>query len=173
MKKDMSKIFLVGPMGSGKTTIGKQLAKMLKLPFYDADLEIESRTGVAIAWIFDLEGEAGFRRRESQIIDTLTQEDKIILATGGGVILKPENRQFLMSRGYVIYLKVSLEEQFRRIEKSNNRPLLETDDRMTKLIKLAKEREPLYQEVADFSIDTDKLTISKILQNIVEHIQMK
>ncbi|MEM1244690.1 MAG: shikimate kinase AroK, partial [Pseudomonadota bacterium] len=152
-------IFLVGPMGAGKTTIGKLLAKKLNKPFLDADQELERQTGVNIPWIFDVEGEAGFRYREAAIIDTLTQEKDIVLATGGGAVLKKQNRQALKNRGKVIYLSVDVKTQIGRTEKGHQRPLLQIDNVKKKLEELYNIRHPIYMEIADYHVATNKYTI--------------
>ncbi|MGB1090683.1 MAG: shikimate kinase AroK [Oceanobacter sp.] len=149
-------IFLVGPMGSGKTTIGRLLSAEFRLPFYDSDKFIEERCGANIPWIFDMEGEAGFRDREEQAIDILTQSDAIVLATGGGAILRDINRQHLSNRGIVIYLRTSVEQQISRTAKDKNRPLLQTANPSEVLRKLFEQRDPLYQEVADIVLETDR-----------------
>ncbi len=161
-------LFLVGPMGAGKSTIGRQLSRRLKMPFHDSDHEIEKRTGVDIPLIFELEGEAGFRRRESAIIDELTQLPGIILATGGGAILDPENRSHLKSRGTVIYLHTSVELQLRRTRRDRNRPLLQTGNPRAKLEELMAIREPLYREIADLVIDTDGMRVMDVVRQIIK-----
>ncbi|MGB5258997.1 MAG: shikimate kinase AroK, partial [Gammaproteobacteria bacterium] len=159
-------LFLTGPMGAGKSTIGRQLSKQLKRPFYDSDHEIEDRTGVDIPLIFELEGEAGFRKREAAIIDELTQLPDIILATGGGAILDPVTRQHLSERGTVIYLHTSVDQQLSRTWRDRNRPLLQTNDPRSRLAELMNEREPLYREIADLVIATD----GKRVQDVVKQI---
>lgn len=148
-------IFLVGPMGAGKSAVGRQLARMLKRRFIDADAEIEMRTGVDIPFIFEKEGEAGFRRREREIIDELTALDDIVLATGGGAVLDPGNRAALASRGVVVYLFASVEQQLARTQSSTHRPLLDTSDPGARLDWLMNERAPLYAEVATLTVNTD------------------
>lgn len=148
-------IFLVGPMGAGKTTIGKQLARKMKLRFVDADHEIEQRTGVEISLIFEIEGEEGFRDREQAMIEELTQDSNIVLATGGGVILREANRRALQTRGTVIYLNTSVEEALRRTARDRSRPLLQTNDPEQRMRALMQQREPLYRAVADLIVDTD------------------
>lgn len=149
------RIFLVGPMGAGKTTIGTALARALDLTFLDSDREIEQRSGVDIATIFDFEGEAGFRRRERSMIDELTTRDGIVLATGGGAVTDPDNRHNLAARGAVVHLDTSIEEQLRRTRHDRDRPLLQSGDRRATLERLAAERAPLYAEIADHVITTD------------------
>ncbi len=163
-------LFLTGPMGAGKSTIGRQLSKQLKRPFHDSDHEIETRTGVDIPLIFELEGEAGFRRREAAVIDELTQLPDIILATGGGAILDPLNRQHLRERGTVIYLHTSVDQQLKRTCRDRNRPLLQTDDPRGKLAALMAEREPLYREIADLVIDTDGKRVQDVVKQICKYL---
>jgi len=163
-------LFLTGPMGAGKSTIGRQLSKQLKRPFHDSDHEIETRTGVDIPLIFELEGEAGFRRREAAVLDELTQLPDIILATGGGAILDPLNRQHLRERGTVIYLHTSVDQQLKRTCRDRNRPLLQTDDPRGKLAALMAEREPLYREIADLVIDTDGKRVQDVVKQICKYL---
>lgn len=163
-------LFLTGPMGAGKSTIGRQLSKQLKLPFHDSDHEIEHRTGVDIPLIFELEGEAGFRKREAAIIDELTQLPGIILATGGGAILDPDNRQHLAGRGTVVYLHTSVDQQLRRTARDRHRPLLQTDNPRRKLADLMAEREPLYREIADVVIETDGKRVQSVVRQICDFL---
>lgn len=149
-------VFLVGPMGAGKSTIGRLLSAELKLDFYDSDKVIEERCGANIPWIFDMEGEAGFREREEQVIDELTQMGGIVLATGGGVIMREANRRHLSARGTVVYLCTSVEQQLARTAKDKNRPLLQTANPEAVLRDLFSKRDPLYREVADIIIETDQ-----------------
>ncbi len=151
----VNRVFLVGPMGAGKTTIGRALARQLKLEFIDSDTEIEERTGADIPWIFDVEGEEGFREREQQVIEELTRRDGIVLATGGGAILRPANRNVLGARGFVVYLHTSVDQQVERTSRDRRRPLLQTEDPRAVLEKLMAIRDPLYREIADYIIDTD------------------
>jgi shikimate kinase len=151
----MRSVFLIGPMGSGKTAVGRALAKQLGMPFADSDAEVESRTGVDIAYIFEREGEEGFRIRERDVIDALTQEAGIVLATGGGAVLLPENRERLTARGTVVFLETTVEQQLKRTRKSAHRPLLATADPRAKLEELAKIRDPLYRSIAAVTIRTD------------------
>jgi len=169
MYSDQS-IFIVGPMGAGKTTIGKKLALYLDRQFVDTDHLIVNRSGADIPWIFDIEGEQGFRRREAQICDEISREPSLVVATGGGIVLDPNNRQALASRGIVIYLKASIDELVERTSKDKNRPLLKTPDPRATIESILKEREPLYEEVADIVIDTQgsnsRNTINKILNQL-------
>lgn len=163
-------IFLVGPMGAGKSTIGRTLAKELKLAFYDTDEVIEERAGASIAWIYDIEGEEGFRRREQKVVDELTQKHNIVLATGGGVVMTPENRNALAGRGTVVYLKTSLAQQYERTKRDTKRPQLQTDNLETKLESLRSEHEPFYEELADMTFETDKLTVKAVSNNIIKFL---
>jgi len=172
MKPDQS-VFLVGPMGVGKTTIGRQLAKLLGYEFIDSDHEIEAKTGATIAWIFDVEGESGFRQREQAMIDTLTQRQGIVLATGGGAVINPDNRNALKQRGIVVYLKADVDELINRTAHDKNRPLLQTENPRQKLKDLIEEREPWYLEVADLVFDTQRKNSSasaNVLQKLLAKI---
>ena len=168
--KTPGSIFLTGPMGSGKSTIGRQLAKQLAMPFHDSDHEIERRTGVDIPLIFDLEGETGFRKRETGVIDELTRLPGIVLATGGGAILDPENRERLGDRGTVIYLHTSVDQQLSRTAHDRNRPLLQTPDPRTTLEELLAIRDPLYREIADLVIETDGMRVRDVVREIVRKL---
>jgi len=163
-------IFLVGPMGAGKTTIGRQLAKSLGMEFLDSDHEIEQRTGADIPLIFDLEGEAGFRHREQAVIDELTQRTGVVLATGGGAVLSAENRVHLSRRGRVIYLHASVDQLVTRTARDRNRPLLQTDDPHARLESLMAVRDPLYREVADLIIETGGRTVRQVVKQILGKI---
>jgi shikimate kinase len=163
-------LFLTGPMGAGKSTIGRQLAKQLGMPFYDSDHEIESRTGVDIPLIFELEGEAGFRKREAAIIDELTALPDIVLATGGGAILDPQNREHLKSRGRVIYLHATVNQQLRRTRKDRNRPLLQTGNPRAKLEELLEIRDPLYRETAGLIVETDGMRVRDVVKKIMQRL---
>lgn len=157
-------------MGAGKTAIGRELARLLKLDFLDADQELERRTGADIPLIFEKEGEAGFRRREREIIQELTQRQGLVLATGGGVVLDPANREAL-SRGFVIYLKATIEAQAARTGKNRNRPLLQSTDPKARLEELFAVRAPLYEGLARLTVDTDSGQVKKIAERIVEALQ--
>ncbi len=151
----MRSVFLIGPMGSGKTAVGKALARRLGRQFIDSDAEIESRTGVDIAYIFEREGEEGFRIRERDVIEALTQLPAIVLATGGGAVLLPENRERLATRGTVVLLDTTVDRQLERTRRSRHRPLLAGTDRRARLEELAKVRDPLYRSIAAITIRTD------------------
>ena len=166
MSTGQKNLFLIGPMGAGKTTIGRRLAKELDLEFFDCDHALEERTGVRISVIFEIEGEAGFRRRESQIIDTLSAKQGIVLATGGGAVLAPGNRQALRERGWVVYLKASVDRLFARTRKDKNRPLLQTENPKQRIEQLLTERDPLYRETADLIIETDHQSPNQTIKTI-------
>ncbi len=163
------RIFLIGPMGAGKTTLGQQLARALKLRFLDSDRVIEERTGADIPLIFELEGEEGFRRREAKIIDELTQQDGLVLATGGGAVLREENRRHLRQRGLVIYLHAPLAQLLERTRRDRNRPLLQTENPEARLRQLLEERTPLYRDTAHLTIETQghpRQTVQRLLQRL-------
>ena len=164
-------LFLVGPMGAGKSTIGRQLAKQLGLDFHDSDHEIEGRTGVDIPLIFEIEGEAGFRKREKTVIDELTRLPGIVLATGGGAILDRDNRKYLSERGRVIYLHTSVNQQLKRTARDRNRPLLQTENPRERLIGLMEVREPLYREIADLIINTDGKHVRNVVREILQLLE--
>src|SRR5450432_2587871 len=149
-------IFLIGPMGSGKTAVAKCLARVLDYPFYDSDHEIELRSGAEVPLIFEREGEAGFRRREREVIAELSARPRIVLATGGGAILDPDNRRDLASRGWVVYLETSIAQQAERAGRTRHRPLLHGADPKARLEELMRVREPLYREIADMRTATDR-----------------
>lgn len=161
-------IHLIGPMGAGKTTIGRLLAKTLDVRFVDSDREIEQRTGVSIPMIFEYEGEEGFRRREAEVLADLCGKDEIVLATGGGSILLPENREVLHERGFVVYLQCSVEKQLERTHKDSNRPLLKTQNPRQKLQELLQVREPLYRSLADFIVDTGEHSSRSAVRQILK-----
>ena len=171
MQKSGHKIFLVGLMGAGKTTIGKQLAQMLGYTFLDSDHEIEAHTGASIPLIFELEGEQGFRERETKMIDRLSQQNNIVMATGGGAVLREENRRMLVARGIVVYLAASLDQLYNRTRRDKNRPLLQTGNPRDKLASLIEEREPLYKAVADITVDTGRGNIKSTANYIKKQIQ--
>ncbi|MDH4074199.1 MAG: shikimate kinase AroK [Gammaproteobacteria bacterium] len=159
-------LFLVGPMGAGKSAVGRQLAKLLRLDFLDSDEEIENRTGVDIAFIFEKEGEAGFRVREAKVIDEVSALQGIVLATGGGAILDPDSRSRLGARGYVIYLHTTVDQQLDRTRRGRARPLLEQGNPREILESLMKVRDPLYREIADLVVETDGRRVREVALEI-------
>jgi shikimate kinase len=165
-----SNVFLIGPMGSGKTAVGRQVARGLDLPFYDSDAEIERRTGVDIPFIFDKEGETGFREREREAIEALTAMSGIVLATGGGAVLLPQNRQLLGARGRVVYLQTSVAQQVHRVRHGRHRPLLDDGDPAGRLGQLMDARAPLYAEVADITVATDGRRVQAVAEQILREL---
>jgi shikimate kinase len=162
-------IFLVGPMGSGKTAVGRQVARLASLPFLDSDHEIEQQTGADIPLIFEREGEAGFRRREREMIDRLTARTGIVLATGGGAVLDGDNRRHLRERGWVVYLETSVAQQAERAGRTRNRPMLgNASDPQQRLAELMQVREPLYREVADFTAVTTRRRVRAVAEQVVQ-----
>jgi len=164
----MQNIILIGPMGSGKTTVGKQLAKRARMDFVDSDHMIEERCGVSISTIFDIEGEEGFRKREAKMLTELCARPGIVLATGGGAIVSEENRIMLRKSGYVVYLKTSIETQLARTQKNQNRPLLENVDAQGKLTQLMEERGALYEQEADLIVTSGERVVSKVVEEIIQ-----
>jgi shikimate kinase len=167
----MPNIFLVGPMGAGKSTVGRQLAEALGFEFKDTDQEIQRRTGVDIPTIFEFEGEAGFRQRERQVIEDLIQEDGIVLATGGGAVLRADNRQDLAARGVVIYLHCTADQQYARTARDRSRPLLDTPDPLTRLREIMEVRDPLYRQVADMVVSTEKRGTASVVKEIRRRLE--
>ncbi|HET6565403.1 MAG TPA: shikimate kinase AroK [Xanthomonadales bacterium] len=167
----MRNVFLVGPMGSGKTTIGQKLAQRLGLEFHDTDQEIQGRTGVDISLIFEIEGEEGFRERESKVLDELTASKGVLVATGGGAVLRESNRRWLRERGVVIYLKASVEQQLARLRHDKTRPLIQLEDREARLLELARLRDPLYAELADFTFPARNRSVEASVDRIVQTLQ--
>lgn len=165
-----STYFLIGPMGAGKTTIGRKLAEELGLEFLDTDEEIERRTGTTISIIFDIEGEEGFRAREQKVLDDFSQSGGAVIATGGGSILTGENQRIMSERGTVIYLATTVAEQMRRTRNKRNRPLLETDDPEATLKDLAAERDPLYERLADIQVESDGRRASSVVKEIIDKL---
>ena len=171
MSTPQANIFLVGLMGSGKTTIGRALAKRLNLRFVDADHEIESRTGASITLIFEIEGEASFRQREADVISDLTQQQGIVLATGGGAILNQESRRSLRERGTVVYLRASAGSLVQRTSHDRQRPLLQTADPRARIEELMRQRAPLYEEVAHITVETERPNVQSVVQNILVQLE--
>ncbi|WP_116474281.1 shikimate kinase AroK [Zobellella maritima] len=164
-------IFLVGPMGAGKSTIGKYLAQQLHMEFYDSDHEIERRTGADISWVFDVEGEDGFRQREEKVINELSELQGIVLATGGGAVISKESRNRLSARGIVVYLETTVDKQLNRVQKDKRRPLLQTEEPPRQVLeRLAEERNELYLEIADYVVRTDEQSAKLVANQIVELI---
>ena len=162
----MQSVFLVGLMGAGKTTVGRILARKLKSRFVDSDQEISLCTGVTIPTIFEIEGETGFRRRESALIERLTGQEGIVLSTGGGVVLDLMNREYLRSRGIVVYLAASPETLHERTRRDKNRPLLQVDDRLKKLRELFEQRDPLYREIAHIIVEVGRTSAAQVVRQI-------
>ena len=167
MPLTLPSIFLIGPMGAGKTTIGRRLALALHREFLDSDQEIERRAGASIPLIFAVEGETGFRTREKAVIAELTRRPNIILATGGGVVLDPDNRRCLAGRGFVVYLCASVDEQLRRTRGDTQRPLLQTADPRARLAQLFEQRDPLYRAVTDCVILTEGRSPGQVTHDIL------
>ncbi|MBT8168889.1 shikimate kinase AroK [Falsiruegeria litorea] len=165
-------IFLVGPMGAGKSTIGREIADRLHLEFFDSDQEIERRTGAAISWVFDLEGEEGFRKREETVIEDLSEKQGIVLATGGGSVISTNVRNRLSARGIVFYLETTIDKQVARTQRDRRRPLLQTSEEpRTVLENLAVERNPLYEEIADVIVKTDDQSAKVVAHNIIDRLE--
>lgn len=164
-------VFLIGPMGAGKSTIGRLLAAELRLPFQDSDQAIEERCGADIPWIFDMEGEQGFRDRETTMLEELVQARGIVLATGGGAVERAENRRLLVSQGFVVYLYTSVDRQFERTARDRKRPLLQTDDPRARLEELMARRDPLYRESADLVVSTDGRNARSLAHELVVKIR--
>ncbi|NQY49687.1 MAG: shikimate kinase AroK [Colwellia sp.] len=164
-------IFLIGPMGAGKSTIGREIADRLHLEFFDSDQEIERRTGADIAWVFDLEGEEGFRKREETVIEDLSEKQGIVLATGGGSVISTNVRNHLSARGIVVYLETTIDKQVARTQRDRRRPLLQTSEEpRTVLENLAVERNPLYEEIADIIVQTDDQSAKVVAHKIIERL---
>lgn len=169
--KSGGNIFLIGMMGAGKTTVGRLLARRLKWRFLDSDQEIERRCGVTIPVIFDIEGEAGFRSRESQVIADLTAQEGVVLATGGGAVLHEDNRAALRSRGFVVYLSAPLELLVERTARDRSRPLLQTDDPAARVAELLEARDPVYRQVADLVVQTDRRSARHVVREIQNRLE--
>jgi len=167
----ISNIILIGPMGAGKTTIGRQIARSLSYDFFDSDKEIEERTGVTIPLIFELEGEQGFRKREQDMINELTAKKHIVLATGGGAVLKKANQLVLKRSGTIVYLRASIDDLLERTAKDKNRPLLQTDNPRARLQTILDEREPLYRELADIVLETNHMSVHTAVKELEKLIR--
>ncbi|MFQ5993527.1 MAG: shikimate kinase AroK [Acidiferrobacterales bacterium] len=163
-------IFLIGPMGAGKSTIGRHLAELLGKTFHDADQEIETRTGASIALIFEIEGEDGFRKREAAVLEELTRQQNVVLATGGGAILSEANRAMLRNRGVVVYLDADIDTLVQRTRRDRNRPLLQNRDRRGRLVEIMSEREPLYRSEADVIVKTSRRSAGAVARKIVSQL---
>jgi shikimate kinase len=163
-------IFLIGPMGAGKSAVGRYLARTLHLSFVDSDDEIESRTGVDIPFIFEKEGEEGFRKREATVIDDLSKMDGVVLATGGGAVINVDSRSRLGGRGFVVYLYTTVDQQVARTQKGRERPLLESSDPRTTLQALLDARDPMYREIADIVVETDGRKVKSVANEIIEQV---
>jgi len=169
--QDLPNLILIGPMGAGKSTIGRLLAAELSRDFHDSDHEIQARCGADIPWIFDVEGEAGFRLREEQVIDDLTVLAGVVIATGGGAVLREDNRRRLRERGTVIYLFTTVEQQLKRVAKDRNRPLLQRPDREQVLRDMFELRDPLYRATADIVVRTDRRSPRAVVNEILRQVQ--
>jgi len=163
-------IFLIGPMGAGKSAVGRYLARTMHLSFVDSDDEIESRTGVDIPFIFEKEGETGFRKREAVVIDDLSKMDGVVLATGGGAVIDADSRSRLGGRGFVVYLYTSVDQQVLRTKKGRERPLLDNIDPRTTLQDLLDLRDPMYREIADIVVETDGRKVKSVADEIIEQV---
>jgi len=166
-------IYLIGPMGTGKTAVGKALARLVGMPFVDSDVEIERHAGVDIPYIFEQEGEAGFRRREREALAELCQREPLVLATGGGAVLAPENRQLLKTTGVVVFLHTSVTQQLQRVGSGRGRPMLQGPDMSRRLQELARMREPLYRETADITLSTDGRRVPRVAELISREIERR
>jgi len=166
-----NRIFIIGPMGAGKTTVGRQLARLTGLDFDDTDHEVQRRTGVDISFIFEKEGEEGFRRRETRALETLSSREGIVLATGGGIVTQPENRRLLAGRGVVVYLCSDIDTQLERTRHDRDRPLLQCDDRRARLTQLMQERDPLYREIADIVIESGGRQARSVAREIMDRLR--
>ena len=164
-------LFLIGPMGAGKTTVGKRLATHFGLPFLDLDAEIESHTGADVPLIFDVEGEPGFRRRESVLLAECSARDGVVLATGGGIVLDADNRALLAERGFVLWLQTNVEQQLQRLERDRQRPLLQASDRREKLQAMAQLRTPLYADTADLIVPSHSHTPTHAAERIARMLE--
>lgn len=171
MNKPFTNVYLIGPMGSGKTSIGQRLAKLLGLEFLDNDHELEKQTGASVGLIFDLEGEEGFRKRETAMLKKLVARQNILLATGGGTVVREENRELLRNSGLVVYLKTSVGQQLRRLSHDKSRPLLQSANREEKLARLAEERNPLYEQLADLTFPSQNRSLDAASRALYKSIR--
>ncbi len=171
MRRSLSNIFLVGPMGSGKTTLGRRAAEALGLEFLDCDQELEKQTGVSVSLIFDIEGEAGFRARETRMLREMTARQGVLVATGGGAVIRRTNREMLRRNGFVVWLRTSVEQQLARLARDKARPLLQTPEREERLYKLAGKRDPLYEELADLVFDSRNRNVKYAADRLVTAIR--
>ena len=170
MERRRTNVYLIGPMGSGKTTIGQRLASKLQLEFLDCDRELEEQTGASVSLIFDVEGEKGFRERETAMLKKLSARNGVLIATGGGVVATEANRKLLRESGLVVYLQTSVDQQLQRLKRDKSRPLLQTDDRREKLTRLAEERNPLYEELADIVFPAQNRAVNAVTASLHEAI---
>jgi shikimate kinase len=170
MNKPVSNVYLIGPMGSGKTTIGQRLAERLGLEFLDCDHELEEQTGASVNLIFDVEGEEGFRLRETRMLSALTSREGVLVATGGGAVLSAENRKLLSDSGLVVYLRTSVSQQLQRLRRDKSRPLLQTAGRKEKLAQLAEQRNPFYEELADIEFPAQNRSLDIVARKLSEII---
>jgi shikimate kinase len=166
-----TRVFLIGPMGAGKTTLGRQLAQILALDFYDTDHEIQARTGVDVPTIFEFEGEAGFRRRERAVLADLATLPDVVIATGGGIVLDPDNRRLMSESGLVVYLHCLPSQQFQRTRRDRSRPLLQTADPLARLTELFQQRDPLYRSIADLVVSTETRATNAVIRQIVAAVR--
>lgn len=164
-------VYLIGPMGSGKTTIGQRVAQLLGLDFLDCDHELEAQTGASVNLIFDIEGEEGFRERETKMLEVLTRRTGVLVATGGGVVTRARNRDLLRHSGLIVYLRTTVAQQLRRLSRDRSRPLLQTPDRRERLERLAEERNPLYEELADIEFPSQNRSTEVSAQRLAELIR--
>ena len=167
------RIFIVGPMASGKSTLGKKLAQNLGIDFIDIDEEIEKTSGVDISWIFDIEGEDGFRKRERKVLKDSLKKENVVISTGGGIITVEENRRLMSSKGKIIYLKASVELQLKRTKNDKSRPLLSGEDKETTLKELKKVRDPLYEEISDITIYQNKKNYNELIREITKKLRIE
>jgi shikimate kinase len=166
-------VYLIGPMGSGKTTIGQRVAELLGLEFVDCDHELEAQTGASVGLIFDVEGEEGFRERETRLLEILTRRRGVLVATGGGVVTRTRNRELLRQSGLVVYLRTSIAQQLRRLRRDRSRPLLQTDDRRERLERLAQQRNPLYEALADIEFLSQNRSADASAQHLADLIRTR